>query len=436
MDNVVLKFCIGLITSVAGFVILKNVLKSDERFFCWKNICLILLMTLPTILFYKSSYYVVLSILMYFFTAIIYKYIFKLSLIQAFLVTGIMMIIIAAGDALTTVVFIPFTTVEKMRSCWYIMIPSNLCVATIAILISRWRILQEKIFLLIEKIDTKKYFNNIVFIALFIVVISTLFYNVSETFSFNSEYIVNLSIMFIFFLLTYIYLREQYNYDKLTHEYDMLFKYVENFEEWVETEQLNRHELKNNLGAIRNITKDKKIIEKIDDILKDNISIEDMWIEQLKYVPKGILKGLLYYKMAIAKNQNINMITEISSKSTKILKELNKNQLKQLTQLMGIYLDNAIEAAETSIKKKVCIEIYAVEDDLNIVISNTFSDMPNILEMNKKGQSTKGKGRGNGLYFAKKIIDKSDLLIGRQQVIDDLFIQKLMIKFDKKDQKK
>lgn len=425
--EIVLKFCIGLITSLAGFVILNNILRHEEKLLRIKNILLILLLTLPTVLFYRSEYYITLSILMYFFTSIVYQYIFKLTLNQAFLATGIMMVIIAAGDALTSIAFINFTTVEKMRTSWDMMLLSNICVATGSVLISRLSFIQSIVLLLMERIDKKKYIKNIIFIALFIVVISTLFYNVSETFTFNSGYIVNVFIMTIFFALTYIYLREQYNYDKLTHEYDMLFGYVENFEDWIETEQLNRHELKNSLGSIRNITKDKKVIEKIDDILKDSISIEDTWIEQLKYVPKGILKGLLYYKMAIAKKKKVNIVSDVSTNSTSLLKKLKNNELKEITQLIGIYLDNAIEAAEASSKKKVCIEIYSTDQKINFVISNTFHGTIEIDYINKKGQSTKGKGRGNGLYYAKKIINRNPNIIGNQQIINHYFIQKITI---------
>ena len=427
MLEVVFKFCIGLITSVAGFFVLKNLLKSDEKLLSLRNILLILAMTLPTILFYKSEYYITLSILMYCVTSIIYKIIFRLSFTQSFLATGILMAIIGLSDALTSLIFINITTVEKMRTYWYIMILSNLCVAVIAILFSRIKILSNQIIRLLNRVDTKKYINNIVFLALLIIVISTLFYNVSENFTFSFVYLMNILIMGIFLTLSYIFLREQYNYDKLSHEHDLLFEYVENFEDWIETEQLNRHELKNNLGAIRNITKNKKVIEKINDILNDDMNIEDVWVEELKYVPKGVLKGLLYYKMAIAKKKNVQVISEVSPKSTNYIKKLTKKDLKELTQLIGILFDNSIEAAEESKKKMVCIEIYVIDQQLNIVMSNTYEGEINLEEINKKGKSSKGKGRGNGLYFAKKIVNKSNIFEMEQTIINDYFVEKIVI---------
>ncbi len=417
-----------MIISIAGFIVLKNLLKSDEKLCNFKNICLLIVITLPTVLFYRSEYYITLSLLTYFFTAFIYKFIFKLNLIQSFLITGILMIIISLSDMITSMIFIHITTVEQMRSCWYIMLFSNLSVAVIALLISNIKTVQNKTGRLIGRISSIKWFNNIAFLVLLIVVLSTLFYNVSETFSLSTGYIINIAIMLIFFVLTYIYLREQYNYDKLSHEYDMLFDYVEHFEDWIETEQLNRHELKNSLGAIRNLTKNKKVIEKINDILHDNINIEDTWIEELKDVPKGILKGLLYYKMAISKKQSIQVISEVSSNSTSYIKRLGKKDLKELTQLIGILFDNAIEASELSKKKMVCVEIYVVDRQLNIVISNTYNGEINLEEINKKGKSSKGKGRGNGLYFAKKIVEKNTKFEMEQQIINDYFVEKIIIK--------
>lgn len=425
------KFVCAMIISMTGFVVLKKLLKSDEKLLNFKNICLLFLITLPTLLFYKSEYYISLSLLTYFFTTFIYKNIFRLNLIQSFLSTGILMIIISLSDMITSIMFINITTVEQMRSCWYIMLLSNLCVAIIAVIVSNFKTFPEKIGKLINRITPTKVFNNIIFIVLLIIVISTLFYNVSETFSLSSGYIINIAIMLIFFALTYFYLIEQYNYDKLSHEYDVLFDYVEHFEEWIETEQLNRHELKNSLGAMYSMTKNKKILEKIDSILKDNISIEDTWIEELKSVPKGVLKGLLYYKMAIARNKNLRIVTDVSSKSSTFLKRLKKTDLKDLTQLVGIFLDNALEAAEQSTKKQICLEIYVVDNNLNLVISNTYSGNVKLEYINKKGISTKGKGRGNGLYFAQKIVNRNDSFQIRQQIINNYFVEKIIIESKK-----
>lgn len=70
------------------------------------------------------------------------------------------------------------------------------------------------------------------------------------------------------------------------------------------------------------------------------------------------MKGLIYYKTAIAQNNKIHVSADISLKKNNLLKKLPDNKIKILCRLIGIYFDNAIEAAKETKKKTVTIEIY------------------------------------------------------------------------------
>ena len=153
------------------------------------------------------------------------------------------------------------------------------------------------------------------------------------------EYRINITIMLICTGITFIYIKEKLSYYQLSDEYETLFNYVQNFEEWIEKEQLNRHEYKNQLAVLRSIAKDKKVINKIDEILEDNINIEGEVVSQLKDLPKGGLKGLIYYKVAIAQKKKIKLIVDISLKSKSYLQKLSKSQIKDICKLIGIYFD-------------------------------------------------------------------------------------------------
>lgn len=48
-------------------------------------------------------------------------------------------------------------------------------------------------------------------------------------------------------------------------------------------------------------------------------------------------------------------------------------------------------------------------------------------ERNKKGVSSKGEGRGNGLYFASKMIGQNQWLSQSQEIIDNYYIQQLFV---------
>ena len=244
----------------------------------------------------------------------------------------------------------------------------------------------------------------------------------------DKTYIHNLVILISFLVIAYIFIDNQNNYKKLSSKYDSLFNYVQNFEDWIEKEQLNRHEYKNKLAVIRTITKDKKVINKIDEILEDSINIEDEIVSQLKDLPKGGLKGLLYYKVAIAQKKRIKLIVDVSIKNKSHLQKLTENQIRDICILIGIYFDNAIEAAENTKEKYVLLEIYELSDKINIVISNTFKEEDNLDNRNEKGITSKGEGHGYGLYFANKIVTKNKWIESNQEVVEKYYIQTLSIK--------
>ena len=253
-------------------------------------------------------------------------------------------------------------------------------------------------------------------------------YDLYKNFDFNYKYASDLIVMIIISVLTVIFINNRNNYNQLSDEYDNLFVYVQNFEEWIEKEQLNRHEYKNQLAVLRCLTKEKKVKDKIDEILEDNINIEGEVVHQLKALPKGGMKGLMYYKSAIAQKNKINLTVDVSIERKSILNQLPEKDMRVLCKLIGIYFDNAIEAAKETRKKNVLVEVYELKDKVNIVISNTFKKAKNFDKRNEKGVSSKGEGHGNGLYFAKNLITKNEWLSGRQDVIDGYYIQELSIK--------
>jgi hypothetical protein len=76
------------------------------------------------------------------------------------------------------------------------------------------------------------------------------------------------------------------------------------------------------------------------------------------------------------------------------------------------------------------LEIYELKDKVNIVISNTYKKSSILKNQEEKGISTKGKGRGNGLYFARKIMKKNEnnWLEEKHEIIDNYYIETITIK--------
>lgn len=95
--------------------------------------------------------------------------------------------------------------------------------------------------------------------------------------------------------------------------------------------------------------------------------------------------------------------------------------------MLGVYLDNAIEASSLSKEKYLGLEIYLNENGVIIIITNTFENFIRTSEDNKT-ISTKGKGRGHGLLLVNKVLSGSKMFSVRSEVIKKVYIQKILVK--------
>ncbi len=228
-------------------------------------------------------------------------------------------------------------------------------------------------------------------------------------------------------ILIVIIVNVRNKYNELSKEYNNLFSDVKVFEEWIEKEQFIRHEYKNQLAVLFELSSEKNVKNKIQDIINENLTISNRTIVSLKDLPSKELKGIIYYKTIVAEKNKINIDIVININNKSILNKLSNYKITTITKLIGILLDNAIDAAKISRKKVIAIEIYELKDKVNIVISNTFRNISIVNNRFEKGITTKGKGHGNGLYFVKKILDKNPWIKEKQEIIDNYYIETITI---------
>ena len=260
---------------------------------------------------------------------------------------------------------------------------------------------------------------------LWIVVISSTCYVVVHK-STSVEFYISAVVETIFIVFLVVYFREKNKNAILNERFNSLFDYLQTVEDILETEQLSVHEFKNQLTVIRGMSDNKKINDYIDSI----VMVQDLGIEynsDLRKLPKGGLKGLLYYKCVIAKKKNLNLLININKNSCNTLKDMSIEDIKILSRLLGVYIDNAIEASEISTLKNLSIEIYNKHDKVNIVISNSIVEGLDISKFHKKGYSTKGKNRGNGLYLVSKILKNNHDFEVSSNIINDYYVQRIII---------
>ncbi|OZI10699.1 hypothetical protein CEW92_15420 [Bacillaceae bacterium SAS-127] len=136
------------------------------------------------------------------------------------------------------------------------------------------------------------------------------------------------------------------------------------------------------------------------------------------------LKGLLATKALQADEQGIKISIEIPE----VIDNIDMNII-DLTRIMGILLDNAIEANETTYQGEINIAFFKTKSDSTvIIIRNTLQDDSiDLVNIFKDSFSTKGKDRGTGLANIKNILGRYPQVLMNTRIEQNWFIQEIEI---------
>ena len=155
----------------------------------------------------------------------------------------------------------------------------------------------------------------------------------------------------------------------------------------------------------------------------NNIKLNNIVIAKLNSIKVNSLKSLITNKVLVAQNNNIDVDINIEGEITDFYTDE-----MQLSRILGILLDNAIEASlELTHDKKIEMNIIQIDKTTDIQISNTFNNTGTpITDFNKEGFSTKGTNRGLGLSSAHEIANKLNILLNTE-IDGNTFIQTITI---------
>lgn len=427
MLELIIKLIIFTIMPISGFFVIKNLIDSDEKIYSVKNILIIVGLCVANGLIYNSSYKSYTTLFNFCFLIIGYKYIFKISFFQSFLLSITVMIFSFLSEIIFYIlIYAPFNK-NLARNYGIEMLMGNLSVGVMIVLISKIKFIKKSIKNIFIKLGGFVRLETIFVSTFWIIITSILSYLISRNGFTNIEFWISalIELAFIVFMLNHFMDKDRYI--GLNERFDDLYEYVQTMEESLDNEQMNIHEYKNQLSVIRSMTNNKKIKDYIDSLV-DECPDDAKWNTELKNLPKCGLKGLLHYKLACAAKKNLNVLITVSPDTASVIKDLSLEEMKQLSRLVGIYMDNAMEAALDTEKKNVALEIYKIKDTVNIVISNSANiDESKVKMIGKKGFTSKGKGHGRGTYLAKKMLLHNKKFSASNSVVKDYYIVRIII---------
>lgn len=431
ISDIIGCLCLTSIGLVFGYLL------SNEKF-TKKKIAITIIIIIAYSIGYNFIYYNVgnsmRGIINFAINTLIFKFLFNFKLFKAIFVSFLHSILLLASEMLCLIILFFFTNISN-GYIYNIMaggIIGNVLVCTVFIFLA---IALRKP---LKKLLSSRVTQNtriITYIILTICCIAFFFFfaitgmNNSNTKSF---FIGSFAII-VFITILFSFIKQNIKNERLTKEYDNLIDFVKEYEMIIENQRIDRHENKNTLVNIKSklIDKSKRndIIEYIDSILKEKTTFSKEKYAKLGYLPSNGLKGLFYYKIDRAENIGIKVSISIPKDVSKsLLYDLKGNDYKELCKIIGVYLDNAIEASIISDDKNIGIEIYNRQDYVSVIISNSYCGEIDEVSINKTGYSTKGSGRGYGLSLVNKIIKSNPIFENETNVTPKLYIQKLTIK--------
>ena len=264
-----------------------------------------------------------------------------------------------------------------------------------------------------------------------LVTIAKVFYNLITDYRFSNDVLTYFLLIGTLMIILFSLLRQRSDTENMFRKNDALIGIMKNYEIDIEDQRTLNHETKNELLTIRSKLsdeEDKELCEYIDSIIGDKKVIKSSKISKFRYLPDNGLRSFFYYKVIEAEEKGVRVEVNIAKKvENSFLGTLKTKDFRDLTRIIGVYLDNAIEASSTSEKKQLGIEIYLFKETIEIIISNTYNNKIDEEKIGNERFSTKGKTRGHGLLLVKRILNENNRITSETKVTDMLYIQKIKI---------
>ncbi|MCG1058354.1 GHKL domain-containing protein [Staphylococcus epidermidis] len=157
--------------------------------------------------------------------------------------------------------------------------------------------------------------------------------------------------------------------------------------------------------------------------MKDKLKTRSIKMNGIEKLKVREIKGLITTKIIQAQEKRIPISIEVPDEIDRI--DMNT---VELSRIIGIIVDNAIEASENLEEPLINIAFIDNEESVTFIVMNKCSnDIPKIHELFEQGFSTKGDNRGLGLSPLKELTDSNENVLLDTVIENGYFVQKVEI---------
>lgn len=213
------------------------------------------------------------------------------------------------------------------------------------------------------------------------------------------------------------------------NSYDNLQEYMTQIEELYQNIRVFRHDYANVMVSMAGYIEEndmeglKRYYDKQVFPISNLLNKEKDAVAKLHNLDVIELKSLISVKINYALEMNIEVNLEITEKIDKV-----NMKSVDLVRIMGILLDNAIEACQECEKPSISLSIIKMSKDITFIVKNTYVKQDiDYSKLGSLGMSSKGERRGTGLYNIKTITNAYDNVIMDTEYENGYFTQLLEI---------
>ena len=415
------------------FVFAKIGLDDNTKINIKKLFLIITFISIPQTIIFLNITGIFKTIIMSGINMFFYKILFNISYRKSLFIVFLYMIILIVPDLLQ--LFIATDILGISKQFYYETFAGSILgnIFTLLLLISLSYILKN---ILRSLMNTQIENNTKIVIFSILIFICTLmfFYTLIKEFRFNDNVFIYLIAMIVLLFVLFSLIKQTIENNKLTKEYDQLLEFMTTYEEEIEKQRILRHETKNEFLTIRAKLEDKEaekeILNYIDEILKDKIVVKQEEYAKFGHLPPNGIKGLCYFKMKEAEKKGINVALSISKRiKNSTIFNLETKKQREFAKILGVFLDNAIEASYESMEKKIGIEAHITNiTEFKMIISNTFNNKIDSEKIGKERFSTKGKNRGHGLLLVDHIMKNNNRFEIKTEIQGNIYSQIIIVK--------
>lgn len=327
--------------------------------------------------------------------SIINSILYKEKMSKSIIVSFLVFFIFALSEIIILLVLMLVSSTNVLEHYYgrlFINVAVSIIFVSIIKLPSLIRIISSRVEIIGKNFDKRFYFFFIAVFFNFALLIHYIYFEGSKL-THIALYVASI-IMIVVLFINLINSKNQK--ELLFQKHIELSNTITEYETHLDSLRYINHENKNNLIVIRDCSSEFLVKEKINSILGSKDPYCD---DEILKLPSGGVRGIVAHTIEVCNKNNIKL--DLFVDKIKVSKK------DDLSKLLGIYLDNAIEASLTTDYPEILIGFYSEE----ITISNTYSGYIDVSSIKAKGYSTKGKDRGYGLFLADDILKSSGIQV-------------------------